>query len=161
MNLKPIICVCDKLLLTSWPWSLYPSDGNIQTKAKEASYEAECPAGFSFYEICLFKAHLYLQEPHPLHFLPNSNHNFPAATKTKYLWHSQRGIKSLHFQDVDFIGYSILQAPEYPVDIKSTFVSPRNRNVWNGGEALHKIQFGLLTWFMVGLSGGSLWITIW
>lgn len=51
----------------------------------------------------------------------------------------------MHFQDVDFIGYSILQAPEYTMDIKSTFVSPRNGTHEMGEEALHNIKFALLT----------------
>lgn len=132
MNLKLTICECDKLLLPSWPWSLYPPYGNIQTKANEASYQVEGPAGFCFYGIHIFKGPSLspraspsplLTQQHPL----VASITFLPATKTKYLWHSQRGIKSLHFQDVDFIGYSILQAPEYTMDIKSTFVSPRNR----------------------------------
>lgn len=71
---------------------------------------------------------------------PTASRTFLPATKTKYLWHSQRGIKSLHFQDVDFIGYSILQAPEYTMDIKSTFVSPRNRTGEMEGKLCIKLN---------------------
>lgn len=72
----------------------------LQTKASETSYQAKCPAGFSSYEICIFKAHnTYLQKPHRLHPLPSSIHASSltslSATKTKYLWHSQKVIKRI------------------------------------------------------------------
>lgn len=95
---------------------------------------------------------------------PSNSQLFHLQLRPNIQSTQKRDVKGLHFQNVDCTWCSILHTSECKMDIKSTIASARiyaRCMKWRGKLSFAYNSFGLLTWFIVGLSGGSLWITIW
>lgn len=120
---------------------LVPPYGSIQPKANETSYQGKGPAAFCSQGIRICKESSLSRSPILSISLPTAHPWNLPSTSTGNCHRTAvaltKGIKSLHFQDVDFILYSILHAHEYRMDIKSTFVSPRKKTDEVEGNKIH------------------------